>query len=70
MEQTITQSGALYFVQHKEALPTTRRSKTKGPRSWNFRIKSVDRRLPRIRSRRVVFPQDDELDNYAGIQIE
>ena len=46
MERTITQSGALYFVQHKRTVPTLRQHRA-APRIWNFRIRSARRlRLP------------------------
>jgi len=60
MVPTITQSGALYFVQHKGTVPGTRRRHGAVPRIWNFRIKSVHPQLPRIRLPRTVFYHDDD----------
>jgi hypothetical protein len=59
MEQTITQSGALYFVQHKGIVSDTRRRRDTVPRIGNFRIRPL-RGLPRIRLPRTVLYHDDE----------
>lgn len=54
MERTITQSGALYFVQHKETVTVTPQRRSPVPRIWSFRVRSVRHRLPKIRLPRMV----------------
>jgi hypothetical protein len=41
MERTITESGALYFVQHKETVHNPPRRRGAAPRIWKFRIGSA-----------------------------
>jgi hypothetical protein len=55
MEQTITQSGALYFVQHKGTAPSTPQRNGIVPR----KIRSMRRRLSRIRLPRTLFYRSD-----------
>jgi len=43
MERTITESGALYFVQHKRTTPEGLRRHGTVPQIWNSRISSMRR---------------------------
>jgi hypothetical protein len=60
MEHTITESSALYFVQHKETVSNSPQRRGAVPRIWKFRIGSVRRQLPRIRLPRTARYYDDE----------
>jgi len=67
MEPTITQSGALYFVQHKGMVPDTPLRRDPVLRVWNFR--SLPRRIPRIRLPRTALYHHD-LDKWGNVATE